>query len=101
MKKNKDFLHIDKIISKTAKDKKLVGAINKYKAVKHWEGAVSGYIEQAKDCTKVIDLRNGVLVVACLSKEVAYQIKLLAQRIIATLNQKIGHQVVFGIYVEV
>ena len=98
--KKKGFYHINNIISKTAQERKLVGALNRYWAIKYWETAVSGFIKQATDCTKAVDLKNGILVVACLSKETAYQIKLLAQRIISTLNQLIGKQIIFGIKVE-
>lgn len=100
MKQKKDFYHINNIISKTAQERKLVGAMDRYWAIKYWETAVSSYIKQAPDYTKAVDFKNGILVVACLSRETAYQIKLLAKRIISTLNQLIGKQIIFGIKVE-
>ena len=97
----KGFEKINYTINRSAKDKKIMGALNKYKAIKHWEQAVSSFIEEAPALTKALDFKNGVLVVACLSKELAYQIKLLAQRIISALNTIIGKNTVFALQVEV
>lgn len=60
-----------------------------------------GFAEELGKETKAIDLKNGILIVACLSKELAYQIKILAQRIIEYINQLIGKQVVYAISVEI
>jgi len=100
-KKYQGFESINKTIIKTAKEKKLVGALNKYKAIKNWDKAASSFISEAKEYSKAVDLKNGILVVACLSREIASQIKFIAQRIIEALNQLIGRQVVFAIHIEV
>jgi len=99
--KYQGFNRIDKVINQAAKEKKLTGAINKYHALRHWEKAAAGFVAEAKELTRAIDFKNGILYVACLSKEIAYQIKLLAIRIIGALNQLIGKQVVYAIQVEV
>lgn len=96
----KNFSKIDKVIYKIAKEKKIIGAVNKYKAIKYWEKAAGNFLENAEGLTKAVDFKNGVLTVACLSKEIAYQIKLLAQRIIESLNKIIGKKIVFAILVE-
>lgn len=96
----KNFEKINFTISRAAKEKKLVGALNRYKAVKHWEEAVAGFIGEGAGKTKAVDFKNGVLIIACLSKEIAYQIRLLAQRIIEALNKLIGKNTVFAIQVE-
>lgn len=97
----KSFESLDKTINQVAQAKKLTGAINRYKVLKYWGVAAEGFIQEAKEQTKAIDFKNGVLVVACLSQGVAYQIKLLAVRIITALNQLMGKQVVYAIQVEV
>ncbi len=96
----KSFESLERAIGHAAKEKKLVGAFNRYKVLKNWEKAASGFILEAKDLTRAMDLKNGVLLVACLDREIAYQIKLLAARIIFVLNQLVGKQVVFAIQVE-
>lgn len=95
------FESLDKTINQVARAKKLTGAINRYKVLKCWETAAAGFIKEAKEQTQAVDFKNGVLVVACLSREIAYQIKQLAVRIITLLNQLVGKQVVYAIQVEV
>jgi hypothetical protein len=97
----KNYTKIDKVLSQTAKHYKLETALHRYQALNHWEEVVVSFITEAKNQTRAIDLQKGVLVVACLSKEVAYQLKLLAQRIIYALNQLLGKSVVYAIRVEV
>lgn len=97
----KPFESIDRVINRSAKEKKMMGAVNRYKTLKNWEKAASGFILQAGELTRALDLKNGVLFIACLSREVAYQIRLLASRIITALNQLVGKQVVFAIQIEV
>jgi len=96
----KNYTKIDKVLSQTAKNYKLEAAVHKYKALKAWEKAAAGFIAEAKGQTKAIDLRQGILVVACLSKEIAYQIKLFAQRIVYEINKLLGKSIVFAISVE-
>lgn len=94
------FEKINYTINRSAKEKKMVGALNRYKALKYWEQAVAGFIQEGPSLTKALDFKNGVLLVACLSKEIAYQVKLLAQRIITVLNKIIGKNCIFALQVE-
>jgi hypothetical protein len=96
----KNYTKIDKVLSQTAKQYKLEGALHRYEALKYWEEVVTSYILEAKELTKAVDFRKGVLTVACLSKEISYQIKLLSQRIIYALNQLLGKNLVFAIKIE-
>jgi hypothetical protein len=98
--KQKGFVKIDKVITKTAKERKLDLALNSYEIKKHWEEVVCSFFDQAEGLTKALGLKNGCLTVACLSKDLAYQLKVLASRIIYTLNQVLGRQVVFALNVE-
>jgi len=98
---NGSFESLGRVIGKVAKEKKMVGAVNRYKILKNWDKAVGSFITQAADTTRALDVKNGVLFIACLNREVAYQIRLLAARIIELLNQLVGKRVVFAINVEV
>ncbi len=88
--KKRGFAKIDKLISVAAKEKKFEQAFYQYKAKKNWDSVLRSFFEDSKGKTKVIGLRKGVLVVACLCKELAYQIKTLAKRIIYALNCILG-----------
>lgn len=95
------FSRIDKVLNKTAKDYNLETALYKHQTLKYWHEVASGFVEDAKKLTQAIDFKRGVLTVACLSKEVANQVRLLSERIIYALNQIIGKRMVYAIYVEV
>lgn len=101
IKKNTGFSRIDKVLNKTAKDYNLEAALYKHQTIKYWHEVASGFIEEATKLTQAIDFKKGVLTVACLSHEVANQIRILSKRIIQELNQIIGKQMVYAIYVEV
>jgi hypothetical protein len=98
---SKGFSRIDKTLNQAAKQYKLEGALNKYQASKYWSEVAGVFVEGARDLTKVMDFNKGVLKVACLSREAAYQIRLLSTKIISALNEVLGKRVVFAIYVEV
>lgn len=100
-KKSKGFSQINKILPGLAKSHKLESALYKYQAIKHWEEALCNFFSNAKGQTKVMDFKSGVLTVACLSRELAYEIKLIVSRIIYALNQLLGKNLVYAIKVEV
>ncbi len=102
MKKNrqKGFAKIDSLLSRTAKQYNLENAMYRHKALKYWTEVACAFVDEAKDLTRALDLNKGVLTVACLSREVAARLKLLAQRIIHALNQALGRQMVYAIYIE-
>jgi len=99
--REKNFSKIDKIIRQTAEHYNLEAALNKHRAIKHWRQAASSFVEEAGKLTQAVDFKKGVLTVACLSREVANKVKLLASRIIYALNQLLGRQVVFAVSIEV
>jgi hypothetical protein len=95
------FAPIDKLISQTAKNYKLENALYKHRVLKSWQDVAGGFIDQAKELTQAMDFKKGILTVACLNREVASQIKLMAQRIIYAFNQLLGRTLVYAIYLEV
>jgi Dna[CI] antecedent, DciA len=96
----KGFVPLDKLLKSTAKEYNLENALYRHQSIKNWQVVASGFIEEAKDFTQAIDFKRGVLTVACLSREVAYKVKLMAERIIEALNEVIGKRVVYAIYIE-
>lgn len=100
-KKYKGFSGIGQILPHTAKTYKLEHAMHRYQALSHWEKALLGFLPEGQGKTKAMDLQQGILVVACLCKEVAYQIKLLARKIITALNELVGRVIVYSLKIEV
>ncbi len=100
-KPKQGFTSIQKVLPNKLKQYKLEAAFYKHQAIKHWNEAAGKFINQAKDQTKAIDLKNGILVVACLSKELAYEIRMIVERIVYEINKLIGKSVVFGIHMEI
>jgi len=94
------FSKIDRLLGQTAKQYNLETAVNKHQAIKHWKEIAGAFVEGAKELTQAIDFKQGVLTVACLSREVANKVKILASRIISALNQVLGRQVVFAVSIE-
>jgi predicted nucleic acid-binding Zn ribbon protein len=98
---NKGFTSIEKLLKNAAKEYHLENALYRHKTINSWQKVVSGFIEEAGNLTQVVDFQKGVLTGACLSREAAYKIKLMAEQIIAALNEVIGRRVIYAIYVEV
>ena len=94
------FNSINEVIVGTENLKKLQPIVEKYKALKIWESVAKSFLADLEKQTKAMDLKKGVLYVACLSKEAAYQIKVLKEKIINALNTILGKRIVFAIYIE-
>lgn len=91
---------MESLIKQTAKTYNLESALFRNKVLKHWQSVAGSFVDEADSLTQAMDFKKGVLTVACLSREVATQIRLLADRIIYALNQLLGRQTVFVIRVE-
>lgn len=96
-KSGKNFYSVNSILSKQS-NPKLKQAFNRHRAISVWQQAASSLFSEQAMHTQAMDFKNGVLVVACLSRELAYQIKLFAQRLIEELNKLIGQKIVFAIH---
>jgi len=99
-KQNKQFSSIKNVLSDTAKRYKLESSLYKYQILSHWEEIIAKFLEGAEGKTKAVDFKNGTLTVACLSSELAYEIKLLAHRIIVAMNEILGKFIVRALHVE-
>lgn len=102
-KKNqyKGFTQINKVLAGTAKNYNLENALYRHKTLRQWEKVAPGFIEDAGQQTKAIDFKKGILTIACLTREAAYQVKIMAERLIIALNQILGRQLIYAIYIEV
>jgi len=99
-KKYNGFQKIDYLVVSFSKEKKLEGALDRYKVLRLWDQVVEGFFKDAKNQTKAMDFKKGRLVVACLSEELAYKIKVLSQRIIYALNNALKKTKVFVLEVQ-
>lgn len=97
----KGFTKVGRVLPARIKEYKLEKAFYKHQAIRFWDEAITRCIGEVKNQAKAMDLKNGVLVVACLSRDLAYQIKLLAKRIMDEINRLVGKAVVFAIHTEV
>ncbi len=97
----KGFAKIDNVLNNQAKNYKLEPAFYKYRIGKNWENILSGFLAEVEGRTKVLDLKKGILIIASLDKQLAYKIKVLAQRILYAINNFLGGQFVFAIQVVV
>lgn len=68
--------------------------------VKHWEKVISELFPHASLKTMAVSFEKGVLKIATLSKEIAYEISLYRQRLIDALNNLIGKRLVFALQLE-
>ncbi len=101
MTQKKGFAKIDRVLYSQAKNYKLEPALHRHKVSQNWESILCGFLADAGGQTKILNLKDGVLVVASLDKKIAYEIKVLAQRILYALNNFLGGQFVFAIQVVV
>ena len=99
-KRKHGFEKIERAIIYKPRDKKIDESFWRYKAMRHWSEAIVGYFEEAKELTQAIDLKNGTLVIACLSKELARKIKIFAEKILQSLNELLGRRVIYALVVE-
>lgn len=95
------FSKIDKIIYKAAKEHNLQQAFNKHRVISCWRKVAENYLAEGVELTQAVDLKKGVLVVACLSREIAAKLRVLSERVILAINEFLGHRTVFAIYIEV
>jgi hypothetical protein len=95
------FTKIDNLLQKTAKEYHLESALYAYQVSKYWEKVLGEFFQDASNKTKITEFKKGVLTVACLCKELASEIKILAQRIIYALNKLLGRRVIYSIQVVI
>ncbi len=90
-------------------NKTLYANIRKYKIedkvkaaelLKLWEPVIADFMPEAALKTMAVTYEKGVLKIAVLSKDIAYQIHLYQKRLIEMLNNLLGRRMVFRIVCE-
>ncbi|MEK7075773.1 MAG: hypothetical protein AAB948_03205 [Patescibacteria group bacterium] len=90
-------------------NKTLYANIRKYKIedkvkanelLKLWDKVIADFMPHAVKQTMAISYEKGVLKIAALSKDIAYQIHLYQKRLIQMLNDLLGKRMVFKIVCE-
>jgi hypothetical protein len=99
-KRTKGFVSIEKALLYNKNNAQIKAAFYRQKALKSWQAIAGAFIEDSAELTHAVDLKKGVLTIACLSREAAAKLKLLAERIISALNQLIGTRAVFALHIE-
>lgn len=87
-------------INSNLKKYKIEDKIKSVQVCQCWEKVVSELLPNAAQKTIAIKLEKGVLKVASLSREIAYEISLFREKLIEALNALVGKRIVFSIYCE-
>ena len=95
------FVKVEKILHYSQNSRVFRQAWLQHKAVNLWTEVAGAYLDDAAALTKAVSFNKGILVVACLTKEVAYQVKILALRLLEALNKLLGVLLVYQIEVQV
>lgn len=91
---------INKQLHAIIKKYKIEDKVRTQQALQNWEKIVSQHLPQAAQKTLPLSLDRGVLKVAALSKDVAYEIRLYQKRLAEAINEEIGKRLVFVISCE-
>ncbi|GAC1412807.1 MAG: hypothetical protein NVSMB66_2970 [Candidatus Doudnabacteria bacterium] len=91
---------INKTLNSAIKKYKIEDKVKQHQLLAVWEKVISEFMPNAARKTMAIAFEKGVLRVASLTKEVAYEINLYKRRIIEALNSVLGRQLVFAIVCE-
>lgn len=99
-KKKKNFVVLSEALKYHPKSEILKRALEKHKVINAWPQVVPAFFEDAAEKSQAVDFQEGVLYVACLSKELAAKIQMFAGGIIYLINQLIGETLVCLLKVE-
>ena len=91
---------INRSLEKSIKRYNLEDKVKAYQVCKTWEKIIGDFLPHAAGKTFAVSLERGVLKIASLSREIATDIKLYAQRLVEEINRVLGKKVVFAIYCE-
>ncbi len=94
------FTKIGKVIKNEINNQKINEAFLRHQVLKAWERTAVSFFKEAEKLTKALDFKKGVLTVACLDEKLAYQLKILASRIIYAVNNFLGKILVYSLRVE-
>jgi hypothetical protein len=91
---------ITRTLNKAIKKYKIEDKVKQHQLMAVWEKVISEFLPNAAQKTMALAFEKGVLKIASLTKEIAYEINLYHKRIIEALNACLGRQLVFRIICE-
>ncbi len=92
---------INKTLNTTIKKYKIEDKVKQHQLLVVWEKVVAEFLPNAAKQTMALSFEKGVLKIASLTKEIAYEINLYSKRIIEALNTFLGRTLVYRIVCEV
>lgn len=92
---------ISKSLDQSVRKYKIEDKVKQHQLLVVWEKVVSEFLPNAAKQTMAVAFEKGVLRVASLTKEIAYEISLYQKRIIEALNAFLGKQLVYRIECEI
>ncbi|MBU6447282.1 DUF721 domain-containing protein [Patescibacteria group bacterium] len=91
---------IDKALSRQLKKYKIEDKVKAQQLLIAWEKIISDFLPNAARQTMAYAYERGVMKIAVLSREIAYEINLYAKRIMDALNSIVGKHLVYSIVCE-
>ncbi|MDB4939724.1 MAG: hypothetical protein JWO40_149 [Candidatus Doudnabacteria bacterium] len=92
---------INKTLNSTIKKYKIDEKVKQYQLLSIWEKVISEFMPNAAQKTMALAFEKGVLKIASLTRELAYEINLYQKRLIEALNACLGRQLVYRIVCEI
>jgi hypothetical protein len=92
---------INKTLNTAMKKYKIEDRIKQHQLLAVWEKVVSDFLPKAAQQTMAVAFEKGILKIASLTKEIAYEINLYQKRLVEALNNFLGKQIVYGIVCEI
>ena len=100
MKKFYDFNTVGDLIPKMLQERHLDEIVEEQRVLRTWDRVVRGFFTESTQQTKAIEFKQGKLIVACLSHELARKIINLIEQITRAINEVLGKKTVFVIHIE-
>ncbi len=92
---------INKTLQSSLKKYKIEDKIKQHQLLKAWERIISEFLPFAAQKTMAVAFERGVLKIASLTREIAYEINLYQKRLVEALNNFLGTTLVYRIVCEV
>ncbi len=91
---------INKTLYANLRKHKIEDKVKATELLKLWDKVIVDFMPQASSQTMALAYEKGVLKIAVLSKDIAFQIHLYQKRLIQMLNDLLGRRMVFKIVCE-
>lgn len=92
---------INRTLQNNLKKYKIEDQVKAQQVLTLWEKIISDFLPNAAKQTMAIAFERGVLKIASLTREIAYEINLYQRRLIEALNALVGKTLVYKIVCEI